>query len=313
MGEKRAFGAAAAVCVLAICACSSLAAAQTERPTGVTGSANPDPVPEDTYETPYTLGMGLGVRAGASGTSGLALNASNMGGARGFDLEAFSQIIPSSSGGTYWTFGSAVVDSTTSDRITLGTSYRYIFQGEDRQYQGWDWRTAIGVMLIEQLSLGVSVRWGRMNSRWSDGERLGPFFDGVTMDASLTITPIPWLKIAGLGYNLIKTGSTLAPQMAGGSVSIAPVPVFSFGGDVLVDLTTFTKTELLFGGAAQFIAGEKVPLRFGYRRDNGRVLNQLTASVGFTQGKFGIEAALRQTIGNNKETYLVTAFRFKIE
>ena len=312
MWEKRAFWSVAVAVAIGVCAGPNLAGAQSQGSSGIGQEANPYPVPEDTYETPYSLAMGLGVRAGASGTSALAVNASNMGDSGGYDIEAFSQIIPGG-GNTYWTIGSAITDSSTSERISLGTSFRYVFPGNNRQYEGYDWRSALGIKLIEQLSLGASVRWANLNTRWANGNRLGPSLDRVTMDASITITPIPWLKVAGLGYNLIRTRSTLAPQMAGGSVSVAPVPVFSFGGDVLVDLTTFNKTELLFGGAAQFIAGEMVPLRFGYRRDNGRNLNQLTAGTGFIRGRFGIEVGLRQTIGNAKETYLVTAFRYEVK
>jgi hypothetical protein len=133
------------------------------------------------------------------------------------------------------------------------------------------------------------------------------------MDASLTITPIPWLRVSGLGYNLIKTHSTLAPQMAGASVSLAPVESFSIGGDMLWDFTTFRKTKLIAGGGVSYVAGEMVPLRFGYRRDQGRSLNQITAGAGFNKGKVGAEMALRQDIGGRKETYIIMMFRFIVQ
>jgi len=309
MWEIRAFWAAAAVGLLTWL--TAPAAAQTAAPPGVSDVADPALVPEDTLETPYTLGMGTGARAGATGTSALAYNASNMGATNAYHIEAFSQVIPGG-GDAYWTIGSSVTDSSTSKYVSLGTSFRGIFSGTDRRYSGWDWRTAIGVQAIEQLGLGLGVRWGRMNAETSEGERLGPSFSGVTLDASLTITPIPMLKLAGLGYNLIKTHSSLAPQMAGGSASLVPVEAFTIGADVLVDLSTFEDPELLIGFGAQFIAGEMVPLRFGYRRDNGRELNAITAGAGFNKGKFGIEASIRQTLGSEKETYLVVTTRFVV-
>ncbi len=127
------------------------------------------------------------------------------------------------------------------------------------------------------------------------------------------MTPIPWLKVSGLGYNLIKTYSSLAPQMAGGSVALTPVEAFSIGGDVLVDFTTFERNEIIAGAGMSYIAGEMVPLRFGYRRDNGRNLNQITAAAGFNKGKVGVEAALRQDVGGRKETYLLFMFRFVVQ
>ncbi|MGB5811528.1 MAG: hypothetical protein WBG86_13405 [Polyangiales bacterium] len=300
---------AAGACVLTT---PRLGFAQTAAPPGVSQEAPRSVTPEDTLETAYTLGMGTGSRAGAMGTSALAYNASNMGAQRGYDIEAFSQLIPGD-GDTYWTIGTSIVDSATSQRISLGTSFRATFAGTDREYDGLDWRTAIGIKAIEQLSLGFAVRWGRFDSKTFDGERIGPSFNGITVDASLTITPLPFIKIAGLGYNLVKTDSPLAPQMAGGSVSIVPIESFTAGFDLLADLSTFEKTELLLGGGAQFVAGEKVPLRIGYRRDNGRDLNQITAGAGFSQGKFGIEASIRQTLGSQKETYIILVSRFVVE
>lgn len=312
MGEIRGFRAAATVGLLIAVCVPNTAAAQSEAPSGVARQANPQLPPEDNFETAYTLGMGSGARAGATGTSALAQNISNMAATSAYHIEAFSQIIPGD-GDTYWTIGSAIADSTTSKKFALGTSFRGVFRGSDRRYQGWDWRTGVAIQAIEQLGIGFGVRWGRLNADKVLGQPVAPTFNGVTLDASITITPLPWLKLAGLGYNLINKHSSLAPQMAGGSLSLAPVESLSFGGDILVDLSTFETNELLGGGGVQFIAGEKVPLRVGYRRDGGRGLNQFTASAGFNQGKFAIEAALRQTLGSQKETYLVIMTRFVVQ
>mgnify|MGYP001583392738 FL=1 len=232
-----------------------------------------------------------------------------------YHIEAFSQLIPGSksNGGTYWTIGSSVTDSTTAKKFALGTSFRGVFGGEGRRYRGWDWRSGIGVQPIPQLGIGLGFRWAQIRSDIEDGQRVGPTFDGITLDASMTVTPIPWLRLAGLGYNLIKTYSALAPQMAGGSVSLAPVEAFSLGGDVLVDFTTFEKNELIAGAGISYVAAELVPIRFGYRHDGGRNLNQLTAAIGFNKNKIGTEVALRQDIGGRKETYLLIMFRYAVE
>lgn len=326
MGAERAFLGAALAGLLTVVCPWQFASAQSAAPSGVVGLGDPSNVPsEDTLETTYGLAMGSGARAGAIGTSALAYNTSNMAAVPAYHVEAFSQIVPGSksNGGTYWTIGSSVADSTTSKKIAMGTSFRGVFSGEGRRYSGWDWRSGIGVQAIPQLGIGIGFRWGRLGSDWSsepcpsDSEscpvRVGPYFDGITIDASMTITPIPWLKLSGLGYNLVKTYSSLAPQMAGGSVSLTPIESFTMGGDVLVDLTTFQKNEIIAGGGLSYVAGEMVPLRFGYRRDNGRNLNQITAGAGFNKGKIGAEMALRQDIRGNKETYLLFMFRYAVE
>jgi hypothetical protein len=316
MGARRAFlGAAIVGLAIALSPLQSVSA-QTEAPSGIGGRGDPSEIPtEDTLETTYGLAMGAGARAGATGTSALAYNTSNMAGSRAYHVEAFSQLIPGSKSnwGTYWTIGSSITDSTTAQKLSMGTSFRAVFSGDGRQYSGWDWRSGIGVQAIPQLGIGIGFRWARLKSEWANSERLGPSFDGITLDASITITPIPWLKLAGLGYNLIKTYSVLAPQMAGGSVSLSPVDAFTMGGDILVDFTTFQKNEIIAGAGLSYVAGQMVPLRLGYRRDQGRNLNQITAGIGFTKGKIAADVALRQDIAGRKETYLVLMFRYVVE
>ena len=315
MGGTRALRAAAIVGLLtALCPARPALAQAT--PSGITGVATPDVVPtEDTLDTTYGLSMGSGARAGAVGVSALAYNTSNMAAVSTYDVEAFSQLIPGSksNGGTYWTIGSSISDSSTSKKIAMGTSFRGVFSGENRRYSGWDWRSGIGIQAVPQLGIGLGFRWAKLKADRFEGQRLGPSFDGITMDASLTITPIPWLRVSGLGYNLVKTHSALAPQMAGASVSLAPVESFSFGGDMLFDFTTFSKTELIAGVGASYTAGEMVPMRLGYRRDQGRNLNQITAGAGFAKGKVGAEVALRQDIGGRKESYILMMFRVIVQ
>jgi len=285
-------------------------------PSGVTGVGVPDVIPtEDTLDTTYGLSMGSGARAGAVGVSALAYNTSNMAAVSTYDVEAFSQLIPGSksNGGTYWTIGSSISDSSTSKKIAMGTSFRGVFSGENRRYSGWDWRSGIGIQAVPQLGIGVGFRWASLKADRFEGQRIGPSFEGITLDASLTVTPIPWLRVSGLGYNLIKTNSSLAPQMAGASVSLAPVESFSVGGDLLFDFTTFGKTEMIAGVGASYTAGEMVPLRLGYRRDQGRNLNQITTGAGFVKGKVGAEVALRQDIGGRKESYILMMFRVIVQ
>jgi hypothetical protein len=315
MGRTRALWGTAIVGLLTALCPARVAWAQAT-PSGVGGIATPDLIPtEDTLDTVYGLSMGSGARAGAIGVSALAYNTSNMAAVSTYDVEAFSQVIGGnkSDGGTYWTLGSSISDSTTSKKIAMGTSFRGVFSGANRRYSGWDWRSGIGIQAVPQLGIGVAFRWAKLKSDRVDGQRVGPSFEGVTMDASLTVTPIPWLRVSGLGYNLIKTNSALAPQMAGASLSLAPVESFSFGGDVLFDFTTFEKTKLIAGAGVSYTAGEMIPLRIGYRRDAGRHLNQITAGAGYVKGKVGAEIALRQDIKGRKETYLLLMFRFVVQ
>lgn len=286
--------------------------AQSEAPSGVLGSGDPEvPPQEDAMETARGLGMGSGARAGAMGISALAYNPANLGVGKFYHVEAISTVIPGDD--TTWTIGSAIVDSLTS-KLAVGTNYRGVFGGEDREYKGWDWRTAIGIAAAKAFGLGAAVRWAKMKSRTDDDDqREGPSLNAVTMDASIRITPIEWLNLAGLGYNLIYTRSPLAPQMAGASLSLAPLESFSIGGDMLWDLKTFDDPKIIAGGGVEYLAGGQVPIRAGYRRDQGRDLNQVTASTGYAKPKFAVEMSLRQTLGSQKETYLLFMMRYAVK
>lgn len=286
------------------------AAAQTEGSSGVIGSGEPTTFArEDTFESARGLGMGSGVRASAAATSALAYNPANLALARAYHIEAFSSIVTSERS---WTIGTAVTDSVSS-KVAMGTSFRGSFGDDTREYKGWDWRSGVGIALIPQLSIGVGLRWAKLRARTDEnGERLGPRLRGFSMDAAISATPIKWLHIAALGYNLINLDSPLAPQMVGGSVALAPVEGLDIGTDILADLSTFEDPELVLGGGAEYVIAKQVPVRLGYRRDVGRDLHQITTSVGFVRSKFGLEFALRQDLGNTDETHLLFTVRYQV-
>ena len=288
-----------------------LAVAQVEGPSGVGGIGDPVvPSQEDTLQTPRGLGMGTGARAGAAGVSALAYNPANLGIGRFYQIEAISSIIPGDS--TYWTLGSAIVDSSTN-RLAIGTSFRGVFNGENREYRGWDWRTAAGIALVKQLGIGVGVRWARLNAREDEnGQRQGASFRGVTVDGAIRITPVYWLNIAALGYNLINTRSPLAPQTVGGSANVTAFESLNIGGDILFDLRTFDRPMWIAGGGLEYVVSDRVLLRGGYRRDQGRNLNQVTTSAGYAMSKFAIEMSLRQDVRRANETYLLFMVRYVV-
>ena len=266
---------------------------------------------ETTYETARGLGMGMGGRASAMGTSALAYNAANLPLARLYHAETYVGYFPSSSA---WNFGGAVVDSV-SNKVAAGLSFHGIYGGGDRNYRGYDGRLALSMPLSRAIAVGVTGRYIRVRSRSqnSEGERIGPGLKAFTMDGSIRLTPTEGLHIALLGYNLIRTDSPLAPLQLGGGVSYAIGGVFTLAGDVLVDMSTHESAEMLFGFGGEYLVADTVPVRVGYRRDNGRDHHQFTAALGYVDQKFGVDAAIRQDIGgpgDTRETQIVFSFRY---
>ncbi|MAQ18001.1 MAG: hypothetical protein CMN30_24790 [Sandaracinus sp.] len=268
---------------------------------------------EETYETARGVGMGLGARATAQGTSALAYNAANIGMAQLYHIETMASFVP---GDRAWMYGGAIVDSITS-KMAAGLSFHGFYGSGDRALRGYDGRLALGLPLSQKIGLGLSARYINLRSRQenSDGESVGAGVKAFTLDASIRVTPVDGLHIALLGNNLIRTDSPLAPLTLGGGLGYAFGNLFSVSGDILVDLTTFEQAELLFGVGIEYLAGESFPLRVGYRRDQGRVLNQITASVGYVDQQFGMDIALRQDIAYEpgNDTQLLLNIRYHVQ
>ncbi|MEO0324271.1 MAG: hypothetical protein AAF447_15020 [Myxococcota bacterium] len=299
----------------------STATAQTVVPTSPgTGLAPAGVAPrEDTYETARGLGMGMGGRASATGINAVAYNPANLPLAPLYHLEGYTAYFPAS--GTL-SFGSAVADSITN-RLAAGISARAIFGGADgddesQNYRGYDGRLSLGFPLSERIAIGLSGRYMQFRSRARNaaGESVGSTnLRAFTLDAAARVTPVEGLHVSAMGYNVIRTDSPLAPLQLGGGVSYTIREMVTLAGDAFADLTTFDKTRLLFGVGAEVLLGEKVPLRLGYRRDDGRGLDQITAALGYVDRQLGVDLALRQDIGGGgpRRSELLFSFRYHVQ
>lgn len=290
----------------------STASAQEELP--LMGDATPDDGSrprESTYETARGLGMGTGTRASVAGTSAVAYNPANLTLAPVYHLESFASYVPNDRA---WMYGGAVADSVTN-RLAAGFSMHGVYGNEDRNYRGFDSRLALSVPFSDAIAIGVAGRFVRLRSRTENenGDRVGPGVKAFTLDVGVRVTPVAGLHIAFVGQNLVPTESALAPMLLGGGVSYSYETLFTIGMDVLVDLTTFDSAELLLGGGAEVLIASQVPLRLGFRRDQGRELNQITAAIGYVDQKVGLDVALRQDVNGPKETQLVFAFRYHVQ
>ena len=267
---------------------------------------------EDTFESTRGLGMGTGARASAVGTSAIAYNPANLALARLYHVGAFVGFVPQAGA---WSFGSAIADSVTS-QLTAGLSFRGIYGNGSRNYRGYDGRLALAYGLSPAIALGVSGRYVRLSSEDQNeaGQTVGAGVKAFTVDAAIRVTPVEGLHIAALGYNLIRTKSPLAPMLLGGSASYSMGTTFSIAADVLIDMTTFAKAQVIFGGGAEYLAGDTVPIRIGFRREHGRKLNQITAAVGYVDQNFGVDLALRQDIASDEsDTQLLLSFRYHVD
>lgn len=286
------------------------ALAQSEAPSGVSPAPDDVRAREDTYETARGTGMGLGARAGVTGTSALAYNPANLALVPVYHVESvFGWLV----GDQAFVTGGAIADSVTN-RLAAGLAFRGVYGGGDRDFSGWDGRLSVGTKLGEMVGIGTSARYVRLHAdrHTTDGQPVGDEARGFTMDLAARVTPLEGLQIAALAYNLIDLETALAPRRVGGGVAYQYGTVFEVGFDALVDLSTFESAEVVLGGGVQYVPGDKVPLRLGFQHDTGRRSSSLTAAAGYVQEQFGLDLALRQDFGREHGTQLLLGVRYHV-
>jgi hypothetical protein len=270
----------------------------------------PPPAPfADSMETARGMAMGLGARASATSTSGLAYNAAGLSIGRLYHIETGAGYEPSA--GRFYASGS-LIDSH-SGPVNAGVNFRYVHGNGQNGHGGFDGRIALGVPIGEQFALGLT---GRYVSFWREGqEGASPWAEGITFDASIRVTPTPGLHIAALGYNLLDLGSPLTPMQVGGSISYTIDGRITLAVDGLADLSTWEnadgtiRPEALIGGGFEFFTGE-VPLRAGYVFDSGRNTHFVSAGVGWMNQQLGADISIRQQVTGDYHTWLLATFRY---
>lgn len=266
----------------------------------------------DSMETARGMAMGLGARASATSTSGVAYNPAGMSIGRLYHVE--SSVVYEPQNGRFATNG-ALADSY-SGPVNMGVSFRYVHGNGSTGHGGYDGRISLGLPLGDHFAIGAT---GRYVSFWREGqEDAPPFAEQVNLDAAIRVSPLPGFHIAALGYNLIDVGSSLVPLQVGGSVSYTIDSVFTLAFDGLADLSTWHDAngnivpQALFGGAAELFTGE-VPIRAGWMFDTGRDLHYVTAGVGWMNTELGLDIAVRQQVtGTDFDTWLLASFRYLV-
>jgi hypothetical protein len=293
--------------VLALLFAAAAAHAQEESP-GVIREATSSPAP-DTYETTRGLALGLGARASATSTSGVAYNAAGLGIGRHYHVESTTFYVPQAA---RFGFGAALIDSY-SGPIHAGMSYRYIQGNGANGHSGMEGRLALSLPIGDAFALGMT---GRYLSYWRDGDANAqqPWAEGFTFDASVRVSPLPGLHFAALGNNLLDMGSPLVPMQVGGSASYTVDNALTLAFDGLADLSTWRvngniKPEALFGGALEYFTGE-VPIRIGYFFDTGRDVHTVSGGLGWMNREFGFDVSVRQQVNGPQQTTLLGAFRY---
>jgi hypothetical protein len=299
-------------------------------------------------ETPRSAGMGGTGRALGYGTTAAFLDPAVLPDVRVYHLEALTSFTPET---RRWLLGAAVVDSVTS-RLAgaftiVGTPIAMDPDGLDRSYL--DMRLALGFPITERLSIGLAGRYlkvtqsgvgpfglSNVSGGLEDPTSIGMNANGlpsrfalvntVSFDAGIAIRPIDSLYFAVVGQNLSYAKNGFLPMLVGGGAGYT-ADGLSIEADALADIGSYTTcadtTALAFACSprpvarvmtgAEYVLVGHVPLRLGYRYDQGPKLNTLSFGSGFISDAFSVEASFKRTLSSPGATTIFFSVAYFLE
>lgn len=269
-------------------------------------SVCPEPV---SVESARGLGLGTGMRATSVSTSALAYSPGALSLGNLYHIEGNIDYIGV---GDAVALGGGVVDSSTS-KLGAGIGLRGFLSG-DGGYDGLDGRLGLGLSLSDAFAIGLAGRYISLSSEQTVGDdtESHTLAQGFTLDASLRVIPTEGLQIDVAALNFVDLAEAEVPVTIATSMAFAIADAFSLGGDLLVDLSTFDKAAITVGGGLEFLAGNAIPLRGGYRGDLARKTHALTVGVGYVDSQVGFDIGLRQNVAGDKETRVMAAMRYYV-
>lgn len=280
-------------------------------------------------ETPRSAAFGGAMRAAGNGTTAPFLNPANMALTRIYHIEALVNVIPEVGRQVY---GGAIVDSTTSAlaggvAVTGGfLEPSWIFdEGIDRSWM--DLRLALAYPITQNFLIGLGGRYLKVteegngpfqNSKASGGlvddEGTGRFAISnlPTFDAGITLRLADLVYIGASGQNLTFAGTGLMPTTLGGGIAVGNED-FTIEADGVADFHSYTEAAARVMAGGEYLLIDHIPLRLGYRFDQGAGSHQLSGGVGYTSREFSIEGSVRRTLVGPAATDIVFGIAYHLE
>jgi hypothetical protein len=305
---------------------------------------NPSPLDQNVIsdygetETPRSAGMGGALRALGSGTSSVFLNPAAMGSARLYHVDAISSFTPETK---RWLLGGVVIDSITSrlagSFAVVGTPMAMDPDGIRRSFL--DLRLGLAYPITDHFIIGLSGRYLKArqagiaqstygfgagdkvsgglvdpSSTPTDGSPQDRFalVSAFSFDAGIMVKPTDNIFITAFGQNLAYAKNGFLPLIAGGAFGYGN-DFFGIEVDGLADMTSWGKpTARIMGGAEYKIAG-MVPVRAGYRYDQGAKLNTISLGSGYVSDLFAVEASVARTASSPGTTTIFVGLSYFLE
>jgi hypothetical protein len=267
--------------------------------------------------SPRATAFGGAQAALGTSTTALYQNPANLPLARVYHFEALGAVSPEALRQSY---GGGIVDSSTS-KLAGGVAGSWNLMDPNGVNRQWtDVRLGLGYPLGDRFAVGATARYLRSTqgisngplggSLASDGNPGGALINALTFDVGVTLTPIDGFKIGVVGHNLTDPGTALAPTTVQGGAGYGS-ELFALEADVLGDFTTYSaaRTRVMLGG--ELFLGGHVPIRVGYRYDQGTQSHAISGGLGYVEKSWSVEFSARQdVVSDHPNTMLVLGLRF---
>jgi len=138
------------------------------------------------------------------------------------------------------------------------------------------------------------------------------FVNALTFDVGLTIKATDSLYIAAVGQNLTYPNNSLLPTIVGGGIGYGTGDL-SIEVDGLADMSSWGKPTARIMAGGEYLIASRVPVRLGYRFDQGAQLHTLSAGLGYISPEFAIEASVKRTLSDPGATSLFFSLAYFLE
>ena len=278
-------------------------------------------------ETTRSGAMGGALRALGSGTSALFLNPAAMTTTRVYHIEAQAQLSPEAGRQIY---GGNVVDSVTG-RLAGAASFSGGFVDPNATHRSLiDVRAGLAFPVSDRFSIGLGGRWLKLNQEsvtapfTVDGISGGlgdpagsrasrfSFVNQLTFDVGVTAKLGDHVYLAAVGQNLTYPNNGLLPTTVGGGLGFANQNL-SVEADGIADLSSWGKptARVMVGG--EYLVADHVPIRVGYRFDQGASLHTLSAGLGYVSPEFSIEGTVKRSLSQPGVTTMIFSVAYFLE
>ncbi len=253
-----------------------------------------------------------------NGLSGVFGNPAAIGASQVYHVGALAAIWPEASRQTY---GAGAVDSITT-RLAAGVGFAWTDQDPSGvKRRSSDLRLVLAYPFSDKISFGVAARYlkltqeglGPLGQSYASGGLAGqPIVNTWTFDAGFSLRPTKSFGLGAFGKNLSNPGTGFQPTMVGGGLGLGTQDL-AVELNAVADFTTWQRTTARVMGGVEYLAGDHVPLRVGYRWDQGMDGHALNAGIGYIDPQFSIDLSARRYVVGPSATAVMLTVQYFVE